>query len=208
MSRFKNTYYVMRHGQSQANVAGLIVSDPAIGCENYGLTEQGREQIETSVAGFNETPPTVILCSDFLRTRETAALAATSFELSSTLPRTNTLLRERYFGDLDGKNDSHYTQVWANDEQQPDKEQYKAQGEQRVETVSHVLKRGLDLLSSLENSHQNEIILLVSHGDMLQILQTAFANKPAHLHRQLPHHETAQIKLLATIGTPQPASMS
>ena len=34
----------MRHGQSEANAQGIIVSDPKIGCFRYGLTALGREQ--------------------------------------------------------------------------------------------------------------------------------------------------------------------
>ena len=41
----KNRYFAMRHGQSEANAAGIIVSDPANGCPRYGLTPLGRQQV-------------------------------------------------------------------------------------------------------------------------------------------------------------------
>ena len=44
MTVFYNTYLIMRHGQSEANAQGIIVSDPKIGCFRYGLTALGREQ--------------------------------------------------------------------------------------------------------------------------------------------------------------------
>ncbi len=47
-----------------------------------------------------------------------------------------------------------------------------------------------------EQVAKNETILLVSHGDILQILQTAFAGIRSGLHRTLPHLETAQLKRL------------
>ena len=39
-------------------------------------------------------------------------------------------------------------------------------------------------------------VLLVSHGDALQILQTAFHRMDASRHRQLDHLDTAEIRLL------------
>ena len=44
----KNKYYAFRHGESQANVEGIIVSDPSIGTAKYGLSEKGRGQVEES----------------------------------------------------------------------------------------------------------------------------------------------------------------
>ncbi len=66
----------MRHGESEANVSGVIVSDPAIGCERFGLTEHGLQQISAAVNGFTGKPITQIVCSDFLRTMQTAQLVA------------------------------------------------------------------------------------------------------------------------------------
>jgi len=41
---FKNTYILMRHGQSTANVQGVVSSDPAVGSSIHGLSETGRLQ--------------------------------------------------------------------------------------------------------------------------------------------------------------------
>ena len=40
----RNRYIGLRHGQSEANVAGIISSDPKIGSETHGLTALGRFQ--------------------------------------------------------------------------------------------------------------------------------------------------------------------
>lgn len=195
MNAFKNTYYIMRHGQSEANVAGLIVSDPAIGCHQYGLTSEGQHQVQQAVESFSGSPPTHIICSDFLRTRETAALAAKGFKLAA--PTDETGLRERFFGTLEGKPDHHYPDVWRADEAG-------IANEHNVESVDQVLARGLATLDQLEQTYENQVLLLVSHGDMLQILQTAFAGFAAREHRQLPHHQTAEIKLLVAKGAQRP----
>jgi hypothetical protein len=41
----KNRYICVRHGESQANIAGLIVSDPNNGVHAYGLTDDGRSAV-------------------------------------------------------------------------------------------------------------------------------------------------------------------
>ena len=50
METLKNTYYAFRHGQSQANVDGIIISDPDVGTKEYGMTEEGIRQVYTSIA--------------------------------------------------------------------------------------------------------------------------------------------------------------
>jgi broad specificity phosphatase PhoE len=42
------------------------------------------------------------------------------------------------------------------------------------------------------------VILLISHGDMLQILRTLVTGISPHKHRSLTHHETAEIKYLVS----------
>ncbi|CAF4353268.1 unnamed protein product, partial [Adineta steineri] len=49
----------------------------------------------------------------------------------------------------------------------------------------------------LEDKYQNQIIFLVSHGDALQILQTAFERIPnANQQRYLKHLERAEFRPL------------
>lgn len=188
----------MRHGESEANVAGLIVSDPAIGCAGFGLTEQGRVQVVDSVTDYKFTnqvighPISKVICSDFLRTAQTAYLTTKVLGLAS--PQIEPGLRERFFGDWEGKADTHYPSIWKLDKEAA------IQTAQGIESVNQVRQRGLAVIEKLEQQFQNEVILLVSHGDMLQILFTAFAGISAVEHRTLPHHAQAEIKLLVTNG--------
>lgn len=41
---FKNRYFIVRHGQSQANVTGTVSSTPALSIPIHGLTDLGKEQ--------------------------------------------------------------------------------------------------------------------------------------------------------------------
>ncbi|WP_320822453.1 histidine phosphatase family protein [Reinekea sp.] len=190
MKTFKNSYLLMRHGESEANVAGLIVSDPAIGCTRFGLTEHGRMQVVVSATRYAGKPINAVICSDFLRTTQTANLLVATLALP--MAQIDIGLRERFFGDWEGKSDDHYPDIWRMD-QDPER-----QMAHRIETVERVRQRGLKVIEKLEQARQNEVIILVSHGDMLQILLTAFVGKAADQHRSLAHHAQADIKALVT----------
>ncbi len=192
MAVFKNSYLIMRHGESDANVKGLIVSDPAIGCERFGLTPQGSQQVIDSVLAYTGEAITQIICSDFLRTRQTAQLTAESLKLPS--PQQDTGLRERFFGAWEGMSAEHYQGIWQRDQMA------ERRADDGVESPEAVLQRGIKSLERLEQQYRGHVILLVSHGDILQILRTAFVGKPSRQHRSLPHHETAEIRCLVSQG--------
>lgn len=65
-----------------------------------------------------------------------------------------------------------------------------------MEPVTRVLDRGLACLKEIETAHAGRTILLVSHGDTLQILMTLLQDGP-HRHRELAHLETAEIRRLS-----------
>ena len=189
LNNLNNHYYVMRHGQSLANVEGLIVSQPENGLKRYGLSETGRQQVKAGIANSALGTSTRIFASDFKRTRETAELVHSllacehSFELDSRL-------RERNFGELELGPDDAYNEAWAYD-------QLDSATESRgVETVSSVLQRSTAVIIDLEQRFTNQQCLLVAHGDILQILQTAFSELASYRHRELPHLDTAELRLL------------
>jgi broad specificity phosphatase PhoE len=49
ISLLQNDYYILRHGQSLANVAKMIVSNPTIATLQYGLSDLGKEQVNRAV---------------------------------------------------------------------------------------------------------------------------------------------------------------
>lgn len=183
--QYSNRYYLMRHGQSLANVEGKIVSHPNRGCQQYGLTEEGRQQVFASLATYSGPRFQQVLCSDFLRTKETALLVTEYLALPP--PTLEPLLRERFFGQWEGLSDDNYLTVWQQDAAPPHVP------DKGVETTEQVLGRALAVIESLESLYQNQTILLVSHGDLLQILRTAWSGVKDHEHRKLAHHKTAEI---------------
>ncbi|MGR2738435.1 histidine phosphatase family protein [Billgrantia sp. Q4P2] len=169
-----NRYLLMRHGHSQANARHLIISTPARGLTSFGLSEQGEAQLEALLAEWRWPAPTRILHSDFLRTTETARRVAARFGLAlQPEPR----LRERDFGDFEGLADSLYPDVWAHDARDPEHREY------GVESVTSVAARMQGVVASLEQALRDETILLVSHGDPLQIMLTALEGRLLSEHR-------------------------
>ena len=103
--RRANRYLLMRHGHSEANARGIIISTPARGLAHFGLSRQGEDQLAALLAAWSGPTPTRLLHSDFLRTRDTAERVARHFGLC---PEAEPRLRERHFGRLEGQPDSRY----------------------------------------------------------------------------------------------------
>ncbi|KAK9763270.1 hypothetical protein K7432_010206 [Basidiobolus ranarum] len=198
-TKLKNEYYGLRHGFSKANELNLIVSDPRIGCENYGLTDLGKSQAKQAAEEFfNQVQEgsVVIYSSDFLRTRETSEnfvsrLKEISTKLDIHIIETP-LLRERYFGDMEGKSSDNYEIIWKLDEKEVHETEF------NTEPVPKVLNRISNLILEVESDPiPSRHIIFVSHGDALQILQTAFCDTPSSKHRSLPHWSQGEIKKLS-----------
>jgi broad specificity phosphatase PhoE len=185
----KNKYYAFRHGESRANVEGIIVSDPAIGTAKYGLSDEGRRQVEESAARLSAVvSDAVIVASDFRRTVETAEIVRMISEAVSV--RLDPRMRERQFGQWEGACYTHYSDAWKMDAVDPDQE---IDG---VESATAVRRRMVDTVLSLEADFSDRDIVLVSHGDPLRLLQTAFEGLDTALNRTLPYFETAGWRLL------------
>ena len=190
IDRLTNRYFAMRHGHSLANAQGIIVSHPENGCSGFGLSELGRGQVRQSL---QQEPrlgvETLIVCSDFKRARESAEIAHSLLHCSSPVSLEQRL-RERHFGELELSADTGYEDVWREDMANPDSRR------RGVESVNRVMDRVTSIITELEKRHTDATLLLVSHGDALQILQTAFARRAASDHRQLDHLHTAEIRRL------------
>ncbi|HEY1821327.1 MAG TPA: histidine phosphatase family protein [Trebonia sp.] len=214
--RLRNTYRVMRHGQSKANQAGVIVAS----IENdrrgdWGLSELGRQQALAAAAGSGLPANTVIWSSDFSRARQTAEIVRAHLGAPEVI--LNAALRERCFGDLEGSAVANYARIWAADEADGSGEAIgvdeagEAIGDRAgadradlgVEPAAAVLDRVTALIVDIERRQQGLDILLVSHGDTLQILQAGFLRLDPSRHRRVPHLETAEIRLLRLAEEPR-----
>lgn len=186
--RFNNRYYLMRHGESLANLAHLIVSLPESGKENFGLTELGKSQAQGAALKSGLDSSVLVVTSDFLRTRETAAIVCKA--LGALDAQAHQGLRERGFGELEGTSSDGYSLVWEKDSQDVEHQEY------GVESCSKLARRMLKVVYELDEAYRDRDILLVSHGDPLRFLQLAVSNRPLSEHLRLAMFEPAEMRKL------------
>jgi probable phosphoglycerate mutase len=188
-----NRYFILRHGKSRANVEGIVVSSLKEGIrDEWSLAPEGAKQVEQSVRRALDcnliNGATIIYSSPFSRCKRTAEIARAV--LNTEEITLDERLRERFFGDWEGTDHSAYERVWKADQRDANHKRY------GVESPAEVATRMLSLLMDLEERHKGEKILLVSHGDPLQILIAVLCESSPACHRLVQHLETAEIREL------------
>jgi len=184
----KNQYYLLRHGQSTANVASIISSSRSLAyTDKHGLTptgyQQGKESAQQLVDILKETSErqeeVIFVSSPFARARETAqacldGLQEMKGEIDSELGlriSTDIVLKdglvERYFGKLDAEAIYTYSYVWPLDKFNVTHTAFD------VESVAAVCSRIRNVVMDMEDEYGDEggkkHIVFVSHADTLQI---------------------------------------
>lgn len=193
----KPILYLVRHGTSRANEEGIIVSDVVNGVAEYGLSEKGKEEVLNSALqqllynpDFAHPQDIHIISSPFKRAMETTSIISSVMRIPRDHQRISTLCRERFFGSFELTSNTNYQTVWDYDEKN---EHHTLFG---VESVSSVFQRGLELITTLytNNRYAGKKVIVVSHGDFLQILLCSFLQKSPRYHRTLQHFETAEFR--------------
>lgn len=190
----RNTYFGLRHATSRANERGLIVAQPRHAIPDWGLSPAGVEECRRRFApgalDLPDAPSRIrVVSSDFRRAAETAAMLC---ELRALPPYAlDPGLRERDFGALELEPATRYAEVWARDSSNPD------HGIAGVESTAAVAARMLGVIERLEAAWAGESVILVSHGDPLQILACVLDGQPSHHHRERPHWGNAELRRLA-----------
>lgn len=167
-----NHYFVMRHGEAQSNVQNML---DATDEKKWPLTDKGRELASETGRGLADEGVTVIYTSPFARTLETAHLVAKELGLPESAVRVDERLRELNFGTL--HNTSHeefmklretltYTDVIGGGESYQDAK-----------------SRFGSFIYDIEERHNNERILIVTHGIGVESLRMISGLEPAALQK-------------------------
>eukprot|EP01116_Phalansterium_solitarium_P023176 TRINITY_DN797_c0_g1_i3.p1 TRINITY_DN797_c0_g1~~TRINITY_DN797_c0_g1_i3.p1 ORF type:complete len:744 (-),score=203.97 TRINITY_DN797_c0_g1_i3:161-2392(-) len=195
----RHRYFALRHGISRANEAGVIVSSPDNGEKpEYGLHEKGQQEASTVDLSpvLRGGLPVRIVASPFSRTVETAAIVHARLPSGTPAPEVDANLRERYFGEFELQSNANYNRVWSADA---------AKGSDHTdfgaESARAVRDRAWSVVERMEQSLPTpSTVLVVSHGDTLQILQTAFVGVSPRLQRTLPHLKTCELRELTLVS--------
>ncbi|KAL2512540.1 Phosphoglycerate mutase family protein [Abeliophyllum distichum] len=173
----KNMYWVLRHGKSIPNEKGLIVSSLENGTlKQYELASEGVHQARLAGELFlkelsekNIGPENVRICySPFSRTSHTATVVASVLNIPLEGPWCKAMadLRERYFGPS--------YELMSHDKIDP------FMRPEGGESVADVVSRLTRALTIVESEFEGCAVLVVSHGDPLQILQTILSAAKKH----------------------------
>ncbi len=143
--------YVVRHGQSEANVENCYA-----GWRPVSLTALGRQQAQLARKSLENVTFDRVYCSDLQRARETTAIA-----LPGSEPIYTPALREICVGKLDGMSfaecEKRYGQAYLDAERRQD---FSAFG---GETGEEMRQRIHNFLAELEKLPRGECVALIGH---------------------------------------------
>ena len=160
--------YLARHGQDLDNAAGILNGrrDQPLSILGKDQARQLAEKILNTGIRFEK-----IYSSPLLRAHETAQIISTRLEMGH--PEKMELLIERDFGMMSGVPAREITARCTPDILKTETITYFLSPE-GAETFPQLIGRAKILLKIMLGKHQNQSILLVTHGDFGKMLYAAF----------------------------------
>ncbi|MCE9585375.1 class I tRNA ligase family protein [Candidatus Nomurabacteria bacterium] len=163
-----NKYFVMRHGETEANKKNIICTQPS---GKWHLDKDGKEQVEISAEFLKDKKIDLIFTSDFTRTIETAEIVAQKLGLNKENIIKDERLREIGAYSFDGKNWEEYHKYHIKTE---------ANFNLHVEddeSYQDVKNRMTAFLYDVEEKYKDKNILFVTHGGPAWLLCAGIEGK-------------------------------
>jgi isoleucyl-tRNA synthetase len=164
----RNTYYVIRHGEAENNVLGILSGSAKA---PHHLTAKGREQVADSAerlkravsknGGFD-----LMVVSPFVRTRETADIIKYKLGLKPGQIIFDERLQELDSGVWDGRSIEDFFKEFSHDLRFE-------KGPEGGENYSQIKKRVGDFLYDMEKRYEGKTILVVTHETPAYLLFAA-----------------------------------
>ncbi len=151
----RNNFFVVRHGEAENNVLGIISSDPK---KPHHLTEKGIVQVKETAEKLKGKKIDYIYVSPFVRTQETAKIIAGVLNFDSVKVITDDRIHEVYGGELDGRPDAEYQRLFESDLQKFDK------APKGGENYTQIKNRMTEFVYDINSKHQGQNILIVTHN--------------------------------------------
>ncbi len=157
----KNTYYVMRHGEAMSNAASVLETK---GDPNNHLTEKGKQQVIEALSYLKTLKVDVVITSPFVRTQETSQIISSMLEVPVVVEDG---IREFDMGDFSGRPASEYLGHYGHDYLHYDTRPPNG------ETHREMMHRSMKALMSFEKKYQGKTILIVTHGGPARMMLAA-----------------------------------
>lgn len=157
-----NNYMVMRHGEAEHNVAGVVSSKN----KKVRLTETGEVQAKARAEELRDSNIQVIITSPYARCKETADILRKELDVDSDNFIVDDRLGELQAGDFDGAPIDEYHSNFKNTEERFTKEVGGG------ETLKDLHKRVAQFMYEIDGEYKNKNILIVSHQAVITALHT------------------------------------
>ena len=165
MIKFRNKYFILRHGQTVFQTKNKEFMYPWPETAPVKLTKKGEGQIKKSAKFLKAKMIDVIYSSDVFRTRQTAGIVAKELGLKVIFdPRLRDINLGIYHG---GKKKEFYRDF------QRDNPKRFSKRPKGGESWNDLKRRMKDFIRSVDKKYENKNILIISHGDPLWLLEKA-----------------------------------
>ncbi len=150
-----NTYFVMRHGETNHNVKNMVNTVTNSGSH---LTEKGKEQVHNSALQLKDKGIDLIITSPFNRTKETTKIVQDILGLSDEQIILDDRLHEISLPMYEGRTWAEYHTEYP---KTVENFNYAPEGN---ESYLDVKRRAMGFLFEIEEQYKDKKILIVTHG--------------------------------------------
>ncbi len=156
------TFYIVRHGQTTWNTAEIMQ-----GSSDSPLTDKGVEGAAQLGKTFKHIKFDLAYSSDLMRAKRSAEIILLERELA--VQSTN-LIRERAYGEFEGKHNSNYKIVNETLNKLTDEERYFFKYSKGIESDKEIVERFLIFIREVAIANPGKTVLVVSHGGIMRAL--------------------------------------
>ncbi len=199
--RPEKDYYLLRHGQSPANVTGEFAT-PERALSDIGLTDVGRSQVAEGIRKIAEEilgKRLLIVSSDYRRAIESASIVAEELKVKEIW--LTDALRERRLGQLETSEPSGvpYQGIARFDEGHPDNSRFSdgVREWEGLESPNQVAARVRLLIHQIEATFTPQTVLLVGHGATFGILEAVSQGFTPDQHGQVRRLKNGEARRLS-----------
>ncbi|MBI2019130.1 histidine phosphatase family protein [Candidatus Daviesbacteria bacterium] len=156
------TLYIVRHGQTDWNLNGLTQ-----GQTDIPLNETGIKQASEMAEKLKSIHFDAVFSSDLIRAKRTAEIITLEKNLAV---QTTKLLRERLYGEQEGRNEKILDNLYETWKKLNKKEKEKYRPLKEFETDGELTTRFITFLREVAVGHSGKTVLVVTHGGIMRAL--------------------------------------